>query len=133
MAGFEVSTNGRFCPVHRGHVLTYGFPAPIIQSANVDQQGNWAGGNLLLKAHANEGIVSAQYEFNNQAVYELNVAWHHGESGEPIFSLDHGAVFAMMQFYRNIQSPHGTVAGPHVWRAVSLFQSALQSHGAAIV
>jgi len=120
-------------PRDGAEVVTYGFPAPTIASAQVDQDGNWAGGNLLLKAHANEGIVAAQYDFGPHYSYELNVGWHHGESGGPIFSLEPHAVFAMMQFYRNIQSPHGTVAGPHMGRAVSLMASALTAYGAVIV
>jgi hypothetical protein len=114
-------------------VITYGFPAPTIASAQVDQDGNWAGGNLLLKGHANEGIVAAQYDFVAHYSYELNVGWHHGESGGPILSLEPLAVFAMMQFYRNIESPHGTVAGPHMGRAISLMAPALKTYGATVV
>ncbi len=41
-------------------VLTIACPAPEIASLNVDQNGDYRGGNLFLKRHANEGIVSAQ-------------------------------------------------------------------------
>ena len=62
-------------------VLTVGFPAPEIAAVNVDQQGNYQGGQLFLKSHANEGIISAQYDIEGVYLYELNVGWHHGESG----------------------------------------------------
>jgi len=120
-------------PRDGSHVLTYGFPSPTIAAASVDQDGNWLGGNLLLKAHANEGIVAAQYDFGPHYSYELNVGWHHGESGGPIFSLEPLAAFAMMQSYRNIQSPHGVVAGPHMGRSMSVMTTALTAHGATIV
>jgi len=120
-------------PPDGAHVLTFGFPSPSIVAANVDKQGNWLGGNLLLKGHANEGIVSAQYNLGSDYVYELNVGWHHGESGGPVLTLDPVAAFAMMQFYRNIQSPHGVVAGPHMGRALSQMKAALSAHGAIIV
>src|SRR2546422_173388 len=78
-------------------------------------------------------IVVAQYDFGPHYSYELNVGWHHGESGGPIFSLEPLAAFAMMQSYRNIQSPHGVVAGPHMGRAMSVMTTALTAHGATIV
>lgn len=109
-----------FSPKSDGsHVVTIGFPAPEIQGVNIDPQGNYFGGQFFLKSHANEGIVSAQYSLGNVRVYELNVGWHHGESGGLIASFDDPvAVFSIMQQYRNVQSPHGIVAGPH--RGVSL-------------
>src|SRR5439155_408059 len=77
--------------------------------------------------------ATAQYDFGPHYSYELNVGWHHGESGGPIFSLEPLAAFAMMQSYRNIQSPHGVVAGPHMGRAMSVMTTALTAHGATIV
>jgi hypothetical protein len=95
------------------HVMTLGFPAPEVVAVNVDNQGNYLGGQLFLKSHANEGIVAAQYLIGGVQVYELNIGWHHGESGGPIVSLtDPLVAFSMMQQYRNVQSPHGMVAGP---------------------
>ncbi|MBU4328944.1 MAG: serine protease [Acidobacteria bacterium] len=115
-------------------VLTYGFPAPKIESANVDQDGNWQGGNFFLKAHANEGIVSASYDLDGLVFYELNVGWHHGESGGPIFTLEAElpAVFSIMQHYRNIQAPHGIIPGPHRGRSLSAIEKKLTELGATI-
>ncbi|MDD5006706.1 MAG: serine protease [Candidatus Omnitrophica bacterium] len=110
-----------FAPQSDGmRVITVGFPAPIVVGLNVDAQSNFLGGQFFLKSHANEGIVSAQYIHGSVPVYELNIGWHHGESGGPIVALsERPAVFSIMQQYRNIQSPHGVLPGPH--RGCSLF------------
>ncbi|MFO7553754.1 MAG: trypsin-like peptidase domain-containing protein [Desulfobacterales bacterium] len=116
-------------------VLTYGFPAPQVESGNVDQDGNWlGGGKFFLKAHANEGIVSAVYELDGLMFYELNVEWHHGESGGPIFTLQEEVptAFSIMQQYRNIQAPHGIIPGPHRGRSLSAIESELKDIGATI-
>src|SRR5439155_10479579 len=68
-------------------VLTMGFPAPEITKARVDAAGNYLGGEFFLKSHANEGIISAQYSGDGVQFYELNIGWHHGESGGPIVTL----------------------------------------------
>ncbi len=115
-------------------VLTYGFPAPTIAGGNVDSDGNFlGGGNFFLKGRANEGIVSAQYDINGNWFYEFSVAWHHGESGGPVCGLDPVAGFAMMQQYRNIQTPHGIIPGPHGGRSLQCIQDTLSSLGATIV
>ena len=114
-------------------VLTYGFPAPKVFQAQVDNNLNWMGGSLFLKGHANEGIISGQFDLNGQYTYELNVGWFQGESGGPIFSLNPVAVFALMQRYRNVETPHGTVPGPHQGRSVTLIENSLQQMGAAIL
>lgn len=114
-------------------VLTYGFPAPQIVQPNVDHNGNWVGGQLFLKSHANEGIISAQYEFRGALMYELNVDWHHGESGGPICQLDPVAAFAVMQDYRNVRTPHGTVAGPHRGRSLAQIESTIRNLGATVI
>lgn len=103
-----------FAPPPDGtHVVTLGFPAPEVVAVNVDNQGNYLGGQFFLKSHANEGIVAAQYLLGGLQVYELNIGWHHGESGGPIVRLSEPlAAFSMMQQYRNVQSPHGMVGGP---------------------
>jgi hypothetical protein len=103
-----------FAPPPDGtHVVTLGFPAPEVVAVNVDNQGNYLGGQFFLKSHANEGIVAAQYLLGRLQVYELNIGWHHGESGGPIVRLSEPlAAFSMMQQYRNVQSPHGMVGGP---------------------
>ncbi|MBA7522995.1 hypothetical protein ES705_15117 [subsurface metagenome] len=85
-------------------VLTCGFPAPRIVRPNVDQNGNWIGGELFLKSHANEGIISGQFDISGIRIYELNVGWHHGESGGPILRIKPLSAIAIMQRYRNIQS-----------------------------
>ncbi len=115
-------------------VLTIGFPAPEIASLNVDQNGGYIGGQFFLKSHANEGIVSAQYQEDSTDFYELNVGWHHGESGGPIVRLDDPvAAFSLMQHYRNITGPHGVIAGPHRGRALKEIEQELIAVGASIV
>ena len=115
-------------------VLTIGFPAPKITSLSVNQNGDLTGGQFFLKSHANEGIVSAQYEQASVDFYELNVGWHHGESGGPIVRLDDPvAAFSLMQLYRNIEGPHGVVAGPHMGRALKEIEQELIAVGASIV
>jgi Trypsin-like peptidase domain len=112
-------------------VVTVGFPTPEIVAISIDPDLNYMGGQFFLKSHANEGIVSAQYLVNGLLGYELNVGWHNGESGGPIASLgDPLAVFSLMQHYRNIQSPHGIVAGPHRGIALSAIQQELGNLGA---
>jgi len=107
-------------------IVTVGFPAPEIVRLNVDPQGNYAGGHFFLKSHANEGIVSAQYAVAGVRRYEFNVGWHHGESGGPVLALERPSVaISLMQHYRNIQSPHGTVPGPHRGCALSGIQEEL--------
>src|SRR5437879_13059673 len=73
-------------PGDGSHVLTYGFPSPTIAAASVDQDGNGLGGNLRLEAHANEGVVAAQYDCGPHYSSERHVGWHHGESGGPTVS-----------------------------------------------
>jgi len=113
-------------------VVTVGYPSPEIAGLNVDAEGNYLGGQFFLKSHANEGIVSAQYVIGGVSFYELNVGWHHGESGGPIAALaDQPSVFSLMQHYRNVQSPHGTLAGPHRGRALFVIQPDLAALGVA--
>ena len=116
-------------------VLTVGFPAPEIAALNVDQQLNYQGGQFFLKSHANEGIVSAQYDLGGVDFYELNVGWHHGESGGPIVRLaDPLAMFSVMQHYRNIISPHGgLLPGPHRGHSLKAIESQLRSLGVQVV
>jgi len=111
-------------------VVTVGFPAPEIAQLGVDAQGNFIGGQFFLKSHANEGIVSAQYVIGGVRGYELNVGWHHGESGGPIAKLaDTPAVFSLMQHYRNVQGPHGVMPGPHRGCALSTVEQELTALG----
>lgn len=115
-------------------VVTVGFPAPEIAQISLDQQGNYLGGQFFLKSHANEGIVSARYVIGGVQFYELNVGWHHGESGGPIVALtDPPAAFSLMQHYRNIKSPHGVLAGPHRGCALSAVQQELTALGVTSV
>jgi len=114
------------------YVFTYGFPSPIISAGNVDPNGNWLGGSLVLKGHANEGLVAGQYD-SGGLIYELNVGWHHGESGGPILCADPIAGFAIMQAYRPIQSPGGTYPGPHQGRSLVAIRTALQTLGARVI
>lgn len=117
-----------------GRVLTIGFPAPEVAGLNIDPNGEYRGGQFFLKNHANEGILSAQYQISQLPVYEFNVGWHHGESGGPVMRLDDPvAAFTVMQQYRNIKSPHGVVAGPHRGCALSAIQEDLRRLGATVV
>jgi hypothetical protein len=115
-------------------VITVGFPNPEIAALNIDSKGVYIGGQFFLKSHANEGILSAQYGLGPVLVYEFNVGWHHGESGGPVVRLDDPiAAFTIMQQYRNIQTPFGTVAGPHRGCSLSAIQADIQRLGAQIV
>jgi hypothetical protein len=120
-------------PADGTRVLTYGFPSPVISAATVDVDGNWSGGELLLKGHANEGIVAGQYEQSGAHIFELNVGWHHGESGGPVVRLAPVAAFALMQAYRGIQSPNGVYAGPHQGRSMSALRAALLDLSASVI
>jgi hypothetical protein len=112
-------------------VLTVGYPSPEIKSISIDPQLTYLGGQFFLKSHANEGIVAAQYDAGPGRMYELNVGWHHGESGGPIVSLGGSAPVAVatMQHYRNVQSPHGIVAGPHRGFALATIEAELRALG----
>lgn len=117
-------------PVPDGtRILTYGYPAPQVKSARIDPQGRLLQVRTMLLSHANEGIVASQYEFGAYHMYELNVGWHHGESGGPILIPDPPRVIAIMQHYRNIETPHGIMAGPHRGIAISAISSHLASLG----
>jgi len=60
-------------------------------------------------------------------MYEFNVGWHHGGSGGPVLRLDVPiAAFTVMQQYRNIESPHGVVAGPHRGCALSAIRQGIE-------
>jgi hypothetical protein len=120
-------------PVDGERVLTYGFPAPKVHKANVTPAGDFRGGDLFLKANANEGIVAGQYDVKGLTKYELNVGWHHGESGGPIVRLQSRAAFSIMQTYRNIQTPHGKIPGPHQGLALKAIESELRGLGVKVV
>ena len=123
-----------FEPLQDGQpVLTIGFPAPEVHGLNFDPHGTFVGGQFFLKSHANRGIVAAHYQLGNQPVYELNVAWHNGESGGPIVSLGGSpAAFSLMQQYRNVQTPHGIVPGPHRGVAISAVAADLALLGVTV-
>jgi hypothetical protein len=117
-------------------VLTYGCPAPVIASAGVSNQGDLATIQTILFTHASTGIVAAQYRKSPSPdiIFEFSVGWHHGESGGPVCRLDREvAAFAVMQHYRNIQGPHGTMAGPRRGLALSAIQAELNSAGATFI
>ena len=115
--------------------ITCGFPAPAIAGGQVAPDGSWlGGGKFFLKSHANAGIVAAHYPLDPYGpLYELNIEWHHGESGGPICQVEPLAAFAVMQRYRNIQSPHGIMAGPHFGVALEVIEDTLKNAGATIV
>lgn len=116
-------------------VLTVGFPSPEIVGLNVDDQLDYKGGQFFLKSHANEGIVSAKYDLGGADFYELNVGWHHGESGGPIVQIDGPlAAFSIMQHYRNITAPDGgLLPGPHRGRSLKALEPQLRSLGVQVV
>jgi hypothetical protein len=121
-------------PVADGaRVVTYGFPAPVVSAATVDLAGNYGGGQFLLKAYANEGMVAGQYELGPSHILDFNVAWYNGESGGPILDEESGGVLAVMQSYRGIQSVHGVVPGPRAGRPLRLISADLATLGAAIL
>ncbi|MBA7688014.1 hypothetical protein ES703_96488 [subsurface metagenome] len=104
-------------------VLTYGYPSPKVSRAGINKQGQLIGINTVLLSHGNEGIVASQYAQGQYHMYELNVGWHHGESGGPILILNPPRVLAIMQRYKNISTPHGTVAGPHLGVSIEAISS----------
>lgn len=112
-------------------VLTMGFPAPEVVGLNAGPQGDFIGGQFFLKSHANTGIVAANYVPDIAVpVYELNVGWHHGESGGPIATTDEVPIaFSVMQHYRNVQGPHGILAGPRRGLALSAIRTELEALG----
>lgn len=114
-------------------VITCGFPSPIIAKANIDKDGNWRGGSLFLKSHANEGIISGQFEINGIKIYELNIGWHHGESGGPIVRVNPLSALAIMQRYRRIQAPHGTVVGPHQGNSLKTIEDRLRNFDVRVI
>ena len=113
-------------------VFTIGFPAPAIKGAKLDQNGRFLGGEFFLKGHVNEGIVAAQYDLAGCWFYEFTVGWHHGESGGPVFSVDPVAAFAVMQHYRNVETPHGVMPGPHRGRSLGSVRQELVDIGADV-
>ena len=117
-------------------VLTYGCPAPGVAGATVSEQGDLTAIRTILFTHANTGIVAAQYEASSSTdlLFEFSVGWHHGESGGPVLRLEpEVAAFAVMQHYRNIQGPHGTMAGPRRGLALASIQEELRRAGATLV
>jgi hypothetical protein len=124
-----------FEPVADGTpVVTVGYPAPEIRNINIDPDLNYQGGDFFLKSHANQGIVAAQYQLGENRIYELNVGWHHGESGGPVaVASAEPVVFSVMQHYRDVQSPHGVVAGPHRGFALSSLAAEFAELGVAPV
>lgn len=120
-----------FAPHDDGtQVITMGFPSPEIAALNADPNGNFLGGQFFLKSHANEGIIAAHYNLGPLPMYELNVGWHHGESGGPIgTTADRPIVISLMQQYRNIQGPHGILPGPRRGIGLSAVQKELESLG----
>jgi hypothetical protein len=124
-----------FAPHEDGtHVITLGFPSPEIAGLNANPSGDFLGGQFFLKSHANEGIIAAHYNLRSDVgilpVYELNVGWHHGESGGPIATaVNEPRVFSLMQQYRNVPSPRGILPGPRRGIALSVIRNELLSLG----
>ncbi len=117
-------------------VVTYGCPAPAITRGSVTNRAEIGGIQTMLFTHANAGIVAAQYEASPRTdiLFEFSVGWHHGESGGPVLRLEpQVAAFAVMQHYRNIVGPHGTMAGPRRGIALAAIQSELAGAGASFV
>lgn len=123
-------------PADGTRVLTYGCPAPAITEVRTSADGKLLGISTVLFAHANTGIVAAQYPATPlpDTLFEFSVGWHHGESGGPVIRLaPEVAAFAVMQHYRNIQGPHGMMAGPRRGLALASIRSVLAEVGATFV
>jgi hypothetical protein len=117
-------------------VLTYGCPAPAIHAATVSNEGNLVSIRTALFTHGNTGIIAAQYPAAplTDTLFEFSVGWHHGESGGPILQLQPRlAAIAVMQHYRNIEGPRGTMAGPRRGIALAAIESELSGAGASFV
>jgi hypothetical protein len=117
-------------------VLTYGCPAPVISGVNVTNEGNLTSLQTILFTHGNTGIVAAQYPAlpTTDILFEFSVGWHHGESGGPVLQLEPVvAAFAVMQNYRDIEGPHGPMAGPRRGLALASIRPALLQAGATFV
>jgi hypothetical protein len=120
-------------PPDGSEVLTIGFPAPEIKGGQLDDAGHFLGGGVFfLKSHSNTGIVAAQYDLSGKWFFEFNVGWHHGESGGPVFCLNPVAAFAIMQQYRNVQTPHGIFPGPHRGRSLEAVRQGIVQLGASV-
>jgi len=121
-------------PPDGSQVLTIGFPSPQIEAAQLDDAGRFlGGGRFFLKSHSNTGIVSAQYAISGKWFFEFNVGWHHGESGGPVFALNPVAAFAIMQQYRNVDTPHGIFPGPHRGRSLEAVRQRIEQLGANVI
>jgi hypothetical protein len=117
-------------------VVTMGFPSPPMPDLQLDDDGNYISSTMLLKSHANTGIVSAQYtDRRSHDTYEFNVAWHHGESGGPIARIEAPvAVFSVMQDYRPLQGPRGgAMTGPYQGRSLKSIEAVLRELGATFL
>ena len=114
-------------------ILTIGFPEPVLESFEIDYGFNFISGAFFLKSHANEGIISAQYEMDNHFIYEFNTGWFPGESGGPIVSMEPLAAFSIMQRFRDINTRHGVIPGPCLGRPLRLIENSLQQIGANII
>jgi hypothetical protein len=124
-------------PVYDGTpVLAMGFPSPPIADLETDDDGKFISANMLLKSHALNGIVSAQYpDRRNHEIFEFNMAWHHGQSGGPVSRVEPPvAVFSVMQDYRPLQGPRGgAMAGPYQGRSLKTIEAVLRELGATFV
>ena len=92
--------------------FTLGYPQAVVRSGSF-AHGRVANIQTVLFSHANEGIVAAHYRMTGLDFVELNIGWYLGESGGPVMLQDPPRVIAIMQRYRNIDTPHGVVPGPH--------------------
>ena len=121
-------------PVDGSRVVTVGFPSPEVHQVTIDAQGTYLGGQFLLKSHANEGLVAAQYDNGPLRLIEFNVEWHHGESGGAVVRQDGPvAAFSLMQHYRSVQGPNGVLPGPRRGYQLSSVEAELRAIGANIV
>jgi hypothetical protein len=114
-------------------ILTMGFPEPVLERFEIDDNFNYVTGAFFLKSHANEGIISAQYEMGDHFFYEFNTGWFPGESGGPIVSMEPLAAFSIMQQTRDINTKHGVIPGPCQGRSLSMIEDSLQLIGANII
>ena len=122
-------------PADGTSVVTYGYPAPVVTSAQVGTGGVLTSLHTALFTHGAVGIIAAQYPLpTGDTLIEFDVAWHHGESGGPIFELsDTPVAFSVMQRYRIIQGASGPMDGPRQGIALTALGPLLSQLGATVV
>ena len=66
-------------------------------------------------------------------MYELSVAWNHGESGGPVCVAEPLAAISLMQEYRTVDTDRGVIPGPRRGVMLSVVKDQLEEIGATVV